>query len=547
MPIATDASPAPAARSEEHGAALLSALAEVERTSPDGCMVLRSLRDPSGVVADFEWVFLNATAERLFSRLGGARQGQRMLESGQPARAQAHFAVYRQVVETGQSCVLEVMADGEALWLRLTLHRFLDGLVVRSQDITPSKLSERERDARLVEAELLARQRAGELDSAREQLLQSEKLSMAGQLAAGVGHEINNPLAFVTGNLHVAIEQLGALARDINPLLAERLRDPLQALEDARRGAERIRAIVKDLRTLARTDDHLGPVDVHAALEFSLTLAAAHLRQRARVERRYGSVPRVRANEGRLGQVFLNLIVNAAQAMPEGGAVSHTLTLVTSREGGQVRVEVRDTGQGMSPEVLGRVFEPFFTTKPQGEGLGLGLSICLGIMRGMGGGLEAESDPGRGSVFRVLLPVCEDEHVAPAGPARTMADVQARKRVLIIDDEPGIGTVLRRILGRAHDVVVVQSGREALAVLEHDTDFDRVFCDLMMADLSGMELHAQLAPTRGELLSRFVYMTGGGFTERAREFLQSVSSPRIDKPFEAEVIRSLVAQAPPRR
>jgi DNA-binding NtrC family response regulator len=128
-----------------------------------------------------------------------------------------------------------------------------------------------------------------------------------------------------------------------------------------------------------------------------------------------------------------------------------------------------------------------------------------------------------------------------------VADVQARKRVLVIDDEPGIGSVMKRILGRVHEVVVVQSGREALALLEKDDGFDRVFCDLMMADLTGMDLHARLTERRSECLSRFVFMTGGGFTDRARAFLKDVAAPRIDKPFEAEVIRTLVAQAPPRR
>jgi len=540
MSAGNDVSTPPASRPEAHGDALLSALAEVERTSPDGCLVLRAVRDEAGAIVDFEWVFLNATAERMTDKLCGARLGLRFLDRSVSARTQAHFAVFRQVVETGQPCVLELVAEGNARWLRLSLHHFQDGLVARYQDISPSKLGR-------LEAEALARRREGELDSAREQLVRTEKLSMAGHLAAGVGHEINNPLAFVAGNLHVALEQLAVVARDVEPPVAERLREPMLALEDARRGAERIRTIVKDLRTLARSDEsRLGPVDVHAALEFSVSLAMTQLRHRARLERRYGEVPWVHANEAKLGQVFLNLLVNAAQAIPEGQA-GHCITLVTRREGARVVVEVRDTGEGMSPEVLGRIFEPFFTTKTQDEGLGLGLSICLGIVRSMKGELEAESEPGRGSVFRVSLVACEDETLAVVEPARTVADVQARKRVLVIDDEPAIGAVLRRILGRAHDVVVLHSGREALSLLGRDDGFDLVFCDLMMVDVSGMELHERLASTHADLLSRFVYMTGGSFTDGARDFLKRIPTPRIDKPFEADVIRALVARAPPRR
>ncbi len=547
---------APMASPEGDGDALLSALAEVERASPDGCLVLRALRDGTGAIVDFEWVFANPSADRMMAHFGGPLVGRRMLEMFPSPRARAYFTVYRQVVDQGQSCVLEVsLPGGEEAWLRVTLTRFQDGLVARLQDISPSKRSERERDSLLVrahterrEAEALARQHAGELSAAREKLVQTERLSVAGQLAAGVGHEINNPLAFVTGNLHVALEQLTGVARELGPGVAERLRETVQALEDARRGAERIRTIVKDLRTLARTDDtRLGPVDVHAALEFSVSLAMPHLRHRARVERHYGAVPKVRANEARLGQVFLNLLVNAAQAIPEGNVAGHCVVLVTRREEERVVVEVRDSGVGMGPEVLARIFEPFFTTKAQGDGLGLGLSICLGIIHAMGGELKAESEPGRGSTFRVTLPVSEEQGASPSVPAHTVADVQARKRVLVIDDEPGIGSVMKRILGRVHEVTVVQSGREALALLEKDDGFDRVFCDLMMADLTGMELHARLAERHSTCLSRFVFMTGGGFTARARAFLTEVSVPRIDKPFEAEVIRALVAQAPPRR
>jgi signal transduction histidine kinase/ActR/RegA family two-component response regulator len=549
----TSASPA---RPEGDGNALLSALAEVERASPDGCLVLRSVRDETGAITDFEWVFTNAAADRMLSAIAGPLLGQRMLRLYPSPRARAYFSVLRQVVESGQSCVLEIsLPDGQESWLRTTLTCFQDGLVVRVQDISPSKRSERERDSLLVqehtgrlEAEALARQRAGELSAAREKLIQTEKLTVAGQLAAGVGHEINNPLAFVTGNLHVALEQLTGVERELGPAVAERLRETVQALEDARRGAERIRTIVKDLRTLARADEtRLGPVDVHAALEFSVSLAMPHLRHRARVERHYGAVPKVRANEARLGQVFLNLLVNAAQAIPEGEATHHSVMLLTRREGARVVVEVRDSGVGMGPEVLTRIFEPFFTTKSQGDGMGLGLSICLGIIHSMEGELKVESEPGRGSTFRVTLPVCEEQGASPSAPSRTVADVQARKRVLVVDDEPGIGSVMKRILGRVHEVVVLQSGREALALLEKDDGFDRVFCDLMMADLTGMDLHARLAERRSECLSRFVFMTGGGFTPRAHAFLKDVSAARIDKPFEAEVIRALVAQAPPRR
>jgi CheY-like chemotaxis protein len=327
--------------------------------------------------------------------------------------------------------------------------------------------------------------------------------------------------------------------------VGQHLQESLDALREAGVGAERIRGIVMDLKRFARADESLmGPVDVQQALEFSLSMALPHIRHRAHVERRFSPVTKVLGNEAKLGQVFLNLMINAADAMPEGDVARNRLTLTTRMENERVVVEVSDTGRGMTPEVLERAFEPFFTTKSVGSGTGLGLSICLGLVQGMKGELSATSRPGVGSTFRVVLPPATE-------PARNFTPVAAvaareRKRVLVVDDEPGIAAVFRRIIGRSHEVVVAQSGREALALLERDDAFDRIFCDLMMADLTGMDVYEALAQWRPDCLERFVFMTGGSFTERARTFLQTVPLPRIDKPFEPAIIRELIAQSPPR-
>ncbi|MBN1206689.1 MAG: PAS domain-containing protein [Myxococcaceae bacterium] len=459
---------------------------------------------------------------------------------------------YRRVMAERVSTVFE-FEYVPGVWGEAHAYPSGTGIAVFFRDITEKKKVELERDALLkrehsgrLEAEELARERARELLAAREKLVQSEKLAVAGQLAAGVGHEINNPLSFVMGNIHFALEQIHALPE---VEAREALRETTEALAEAREGAERIRGIVRDLKTFARADDaHLRPVDVHAALEFSLSMAMNHVRYRAQVVKCFGNVPPVWANEAKLGQVFLNLIINAAQAIPEGNPAEHRIVLSTYAQEERVVVEVTDTGGGMTPDVLARAFEPFFTTKPQGEGTGLGLSICHGIIKSLRGELKAASKPGKGSTFRVVLPTrgAEAEVLAPMmASSLEPASVQG-KRVLVIDDEPGVASVMRRIIGRGNEVVVSNSGREALALLERDTDFDRIFCDLMMTDLTGMDVHAELAKRHPECLSRLVFMTGGGFTERARSFLQSFSHPRIDKPFEPELIRRLVAQSPPR-
>ncbi|HYI02871.1 ATP-binding protein [Hyalangium sp.] len=433
-------------------------------------------------------------------------------------------------------------------WYEVHAYPSGQGLSAFFREIRDRKRLEAERDALLarehslrLEAEALAQERARELLAAQEKLVQSEKLAVAGQLAGGVGHEINNPLSFVIGNLHFALEALGALSGPLSS--TEVLQEPLEALRDARAGAERIRGILTDLKRFARADESLlGPVDVRDALEFSLSMAMPHLRHRAQVERRYSPVPTVLANEAKLGQVFLHLLMNAALAIPEGDVARHRITLSTRVEDGRVVVEVSDTGRGMTSEVLDRAFEPFFTTRSLGEGMGLGLSICLGLVQSMKGELSATSKLGMGSTFRVVLPTS----TAPAAALTPVsaAMVSRRRRVLVIDDEPGMASVFRRIIGRSHEVVVVQSGREALALLEKDDAFDRIFCDLMMSDLTGMDVYEALASHRKDCLERFVFMTGGSFTERARTFLQTVPFPRIDKPFDPQHIRDLVAQAP---
>ncbi|XXF78465.1 PAS domain-containing protein [Myxococcaceae bacterium GXIMD 01537] len=501
------------------------------------------------VDGDWRFVYVNRNAYALTGRAREQVLGRSAWEVFPALRGTVFEREFCRVMEEGLPVRFEGALPGER-WYEVHAWPAGRGVSVFFREVTERKRLEAERDALLarehlarLEAEALVQQRTRELLAAQEKLMQSEKLAVAGQLAAGVGHEINNPLSFVMGNLHFALEHLEPPAG--GPPDAEHLREAMEALREARVGAERIRDIVRDLKRFARADEaHLGPVDVHAALEFSLSMALPHVRHRAQVEKHFGAVPTVQGNEAKLGQVFLNLLINAAQAIPEGDAARHRILLSTRAEAGRVVVEVTDSGTGMSAEVLSRAFEPFFTTKSVGEGTGLGLSICLGLVQGMGGELTAASTPGQGSTFRVTLPTS-----ALAARPQAKAAVEAgprRKRILVIDDEPGIAAVLRRIIGRTHEVTVVHSGREALALMELDDSYDRVFCDLMMADLTGMDVHAALAARRPELLERFVFMTGGSFTDRARSFLQTVPYPRIEKPFDPELIRTLVSQAPPR-
>jgi PAS domain S-box-containing protein len=248
----------------------------------------------------------------------------------------------------------------------------------------------------------------------RATVRQSELLAAVGTVTAGVAHEINSPLAYVSANLRFALDVLrGGLAagKVTGPELpagaavdATVLREAADALQDAITGAERIRVIVRDLRMLSRTDEAGAPIDARRALESALRLARPDIEARAHLTQDLAPVPLVLANEARLGQVFLNLLVNAVQAMADTPRDRNVLRATARADSGHVVVEVADTGCGIAPEVLPRIFDPFFTTKPPGEGTGLGLSICHELVSGFGGRIEVQSEVGRGTVFRVMLP-----------------------------------------------------------------------------------------------------------------------------------------------
>ncbi|WP_254614105.1 MULTISPECIES: two-component regulator propeller domain-containing protein [unclassified Myxococcus] len=283
-----------------------------------------------------------------------------------------------------------------------------------------ARVQERTRELARANEELEANVRT--LRQTQAQLVQAGRMAAVGQLAAGVGHEINNPLAYIVSNLEHASEESDALARELGEArdAGTRLREVGQALREALHGADRVRRIVRDLKTFSRPDDEKqGPVELGAVLDSAVKIAMGELRPRAKVVRDYGDVTWVEGNEARLAQVFLNLLINSAQALPEGRAEENEVRLVT-RGGpdGWVVAEVRDTGSGISPESLGRIFDPFYTTKPVGVGTGLGLSLCHAYVTAMGGTISVESELGRGSVFRVTLRRAREVGAALSSEAR---------------------------------------------------------------------------------------------------------------------------------
>ena len=372
-----------------------------------------------------------------------------------------------------------------------------------------------------------------ELSVARDKLVQSEKLASIGQLAAGVAHEINNPLTAVVAGLELA----SILMTDPLPNAAE-----IQALlQEVSEGVGRVRAIVQDLRLFSRADDDpQSPIRLRPIIESTLRMAQNEIRHRARLRTSYEPAPLVKANESRLGQVFLNLIMNAAQAIPEGHAEDNELrvSLSTTHEG-EALLEITDTGVGMSPEVQRRIFEPFFTTKPAGIGTGLGLAICLRIINNFQGRIEVQSAVGEGTSFRVYLPSAP-ETPAVVKPVPVPTTPQRRAKILVIDDEVSIGTAIRRLLSNEHEVSYLSSGREALAKALDGERFEVILCDLMMAEMNGVEYFTELQRLLPAQADRVIFMTGGAFTPQTRSFLAKLGNPHLEKPFDSLALRALV-------
>jgi signal transduction histidine kinase len=381
----------------------------------------------------------------------------------------------------------------------------------------------------------------------QEQLLISERMASVGLLAASVAHEINNPLAILVSNLELVSQQLNEITadkpRDGSPESpTSRLVDLGIPLRDAQEAAERVRLIARDLKVLSRSGDteSRGPVDIRSVLESAIRMASNEIRHRARLTREYADVTPVNGNESRLGQVFLNLIVNAAHAIPEGHAETNEIKFVIRMESpSRVAVEIHDTGEGISADALPHIFDSFFTTRGATTGTGLGLAICRRIIAEHDGEISVQSRVGGGTVFRTFLPAVNQK---PAETAAVQPEVAAgrRGRILAVDDEPMLCIVIQRILGADHDVTIVTSAKEALRRLSSGERYDLILCDLMMPEMTGMDLHARLQQSAPDQAAKIMFMTGGAFTENTQAFLAQVRNESIEKPFKGKALREVV-------
>jgi signal transduction histidine kinase len=389
-----------------------------------------------------------------------------------------------------------------------------------------------------------------------QRLLHADRLSAIGQLAASVAHEVNNPAGYVLGNLELlddylqvpraaiaAIRELAqrssdaAMAPAVAAILARHdidhvLGECRQMISAGLLGIERIRSMVQNLRVFSRVEQ--GEIELVAlpdVVRAACKLVRAEIRPRASLELRLDHVSEIAADRGQLIQVFTNLLMNAAQAIPPGESPAHRIEVTTRAEDGALRVEIRDTGCGMSPAVRARIFEPFFTTKSREEGTGLGLPLCLDIVRQHRGDIEVQSWEGIGTRVTVILPA--DTGMAVSAPRWQQPAVELatrRARILIIDDELELLRAYQRLLSPYHDVVVADSGTRGMEILSRDDRFDVIVCDLMMPGVDGVGVYQYLEQERAPLCARLLFWSGGAFTERARTFLARYQPPCLDKP-----------------
>jgi PAS domain S-box-containing protein len=405
--------------------------------------------------------------------------------------------------------------------------------------------------------ELIAYDVTTELES-RKALMQADRLASLGALAAGIAHEINNPVAFLV----LAAAQVGRLIdslRDPGSGAEDRLREIAQELGEA---SGRIAEIVGELKLFTRMADGTSriPIDVNRVLRTALTLTSSELRRRARLEVVLSDVPLAPGAFATLGQVFVNLLINASQAIDAKGDATptenHVVRVTSETSGRSIVVRVSDTGVGIAPELLPRIFDPFFTTKASGQGAGLGLAIAYDLVRRVGGDIRVESSPGKGTTFEVILPLevspeSEEEGRAavptPRAPGEALA-VDAgqapRRRVLIIDDERALVKALSRQLQDRYEVEMASTASEALAKLA-SRDYDVIVCDLRMPDQSGPAIYEAALARSARQASRFIFTTGGSYgleDDGLHEQMTATGRPILEKPFDGASFEALVAR-----
>ncbi len=417
-------------------------------------------------------------------------------------------------------------------------------LVARRADRTPITLEavmdplEKEPVSRV----LVAVRDISDRKEIQARLQAADRMAAIGTLAAGVAHEVNNPLTYVLSNLEEASSKIQTAAKpELDEALQRTCTETLQCLSTATEGALRVQRTVQDLNTIARSDrEQVASLQVQEVLDSTIGIAMNTLRHKGRLVTDYEEVRPVKADASRLGQVFLNLLMNACESLDDGKPGENEIRVNVQEEEDVVVVSISDTGAGIPKEQIDRVFDPFFTTKPVGVGTGLGLWVCQNLLKDIGGDIRVESEEGLGTTFSIRMPAT-DQAVREEAPVQAVSvDTGFRHRILIVDDEPAIAELLGEVLDH-HEVHLAHSGTEALNKLS-DSSFDLVLCDLMMPDLSGIQVMEALSDHAKPPSPRFVFLTGGAVTETAKRFLSETHHRVITKPFRPALVRQVISE-----
>jgi PAS domain S-box-containing protein len=447
----------------------------------------------------------------------------------------AHGSVHRRAIRLRKH-------DGESFFgdLRSSVYRFegrkLYVTIVRDISAHLSRESDLEQAYRA-------------LKETEAHLVRSSRLAAIGEIAAGIAHEVNNPAACTLTNLELLRGDLEKLAADVkNPertlpsLIAAMdlfCSEASESVRDSLEGIQRIAFIVKGLRGFARIDENdIEMVDLNEVVQTADNLVRHQIRHAARVEFELGAGDRLPASRGRLIQVVLNLLLNAAQAIEEGGGSTILVETSSTRDGVLLRVE--DDGPGIPAELARRIFDPFFTTKGADRGTGLGLSVCADIIHHHRGAFRLAQGRLSGACFEVMIPL-NTGLVPRLVPKSSLPPSGPPLRILVIDDEVTLIRAYRRLLGREHDVVAAYGGEEALAILACDQAFDLILCDLMMPGTDGVAVYEELEKQHPELLPRMVFSSGAPTSARAQSFLGHPEIVFLDKPISGEALKQFVA------
>jgi len=362
----------------------------------------------------------------------------------------------------------------------------------------------------------------------------AENLASLGTLAAGLAHEINNPLTYVITNLTSVKQSLAAIVGNVKP-----------ELNAALDGCWRIRDLVRDIQDTAVTKKNIiAVVPVPEVIDAALELVKTQVRHRATVLWNCEEVLYVLGHRTKLMQVVVNLVANASQAFDDNRASVNRIAVRCFKADQAVVIEVEDNGPGMDETTRLRAVEPFFTTKEPGRGVGLGLFLCNAIVESLGGKLQIDSQRGRGTKVSVRLPRSAEaplaSTVASSDGAVTNGESAPRLKILVVDDEPEIRRGLNRILGKKHDVALSTNGAEALQRFVAGERYDVVLCDVLMPEMTGIELSGELDRRFPEQSDRVVFMTGGATSEPARIFIEERRARVVSKPFTPREIETAV-------